>query len=45
VGQERKEKRTFHAVGDGTFIVDGRKIDRMEMMREKLPGGIQPQVD
>lgn len=41
----RKEKRTFHAVGDGAFIVDGRKIDRTEMMRDKLPGGIQPQVD
>ena len=24
----RKERRTVHAVGDGTFIVDGRKIDR-----------------
>lgn len=36
----RKEKRTIHAVGDGTFIVDGRKIDRKEMMRSKLPSGI-----
>ncbi|ACB96105.1 flavin reductase family protein [Beijerinckia indica] len=36
----RKEKRTLHAVGDGTFIVDGRKIDRKEMMRSKLPSGI-----
>ena len=24
----RKEKRTVHAVGDGTFIVDGRKLSR-----------------
>jgi len=22
----RKEKRTVHAVGDGTFIVDGRRL-------------------
>ncbi len=36
----RKEKRTFHAVGDGTFIVDGRKLDRRKMMASKLPGGI-----
>lgn len=38
----RKEKRNIHAVGDGTFIVDGRRIDRKKMMRSKLPAGIQP---
>ena len=36
----RKEKKTLHAVGDGTFIVDGRIIDRKEMMKAKLPNGI-----
>lgn len=36
----RKEKRTVHAVGDGTFIVDGRKLDRKEMMHAKLPAGL-----
>lgn len=36
----RKEKRTLHAVGDGTFIVDGRKLDRREMMRSKIPAGL-----
>ncbi|OPY14917.1 MAG: Flavoredoxin [Syntrophus sp. PtaB.Bin001] len=36
----RKEKRTVHAVGDGTFVVDGRKLDRREMMKSKLPDGI-----
>jgi flavin reductase (DIM6/NTAB) family NADH-FMN oxidoreductase RutF len=36
----RKEKRMIHAVGDGTFIVDGRKIDRRKMMRSKLPAGL-----
>ncbi len=36
----RKEKRTLHAVGDGTFIIDGRKVDRREMMRSKLPAGL-----
>lgn len=36
----RKEKRAVHAVGDGTFIVDGRKIDRRKMMASKLPYGV-----
>jgi flavin reductase (DIM6/NTAB) family NADH-FMN oxidoreductase RutF len=36
----RKEKRTIHAVGDGTFIVDGRKIDRRKMMASRLPPGV-----
>ena len=33
----RKVKKTVHAVGDGTFIVDGRKISRKKMMWSKLP--------
>ena len=36
----RKEKRTLHAVGDGTFIADGRKFDRREMMLSRLPDGV-----
>ena len=36
VDAARKERRTVHAVGDGTFIVDGRKIDRRKMMAAKL---------
>ena len=36
----RKEKRTIHAVGDGTFIVDGRKFDRRKMMAAKIPFGV-----
>jgi len=36
----RKEKRTVHAVGDGTFIVDGRRIDRRKMMGSRMPVGI-----
>ena len=39
VDAARKEKRTLHAVGDGTFIVDGRKMDRRKMMASKLPYG------
>ncbi len=40
VDTAREEKRTVHAVGDGTFIVDGRKIDRKKMMASKLPPGV-----
>jgi flavin reductase (DIM6/NTAB) family NADH-FMN oxidoreductase RutF len=36
---ERKEKRVLHAVGDGTFIADGRKLDRRKMMASKIAGG------
>lgn len=36
----RTEKRTIHAIGDGTFIVDGRKLNRRKMMRSKLPDGV-----
>jgi flavin reductase (DIM6/NTAB) family NADH-FMN oxidoreductase RutF len=35
----RKEKRMLHAVGDGTFIIDGRKLDRRKAMASKLPFG------
>ena len=36
----RKEKRTLHAVGDGSFVVDGRRLDRRAMMKAKLPDGV-----
>lgn len=36
----RKERRTIHAVGDGTFIVDGRRVDRRAMMASKIPEGV-----
>lgn len=35
-----KERRMLHAVGDGTFIADGRKLDRRRAMRSKLPAGV-----
>jgi len=40
IDPKRKEKRTVHAVGNGTFIVDGRKIDRRKMMASKIPNGV-----
>lgn len=40
VDPARRERRTLHAVGDGTFIVDGRKLDRRKMMASKVPEGV-----
>lgn len=40
VDTSRKEKRTVHAVGDGTFIVDGRRLDRRKLMASRLPAGV-----
>jgi hypothetical protein len=40
IDSARKEKRTVLAVGDGTFIVDGRRIDRRKMMGAMIPVGI-----
>lgn len=36
----RKERRLLHAIGDGTFVEDGRHFDRREAMRSKLPSGV-----
>ena len=36
----RKEWRTLHAVGDGTFIVDGRTLDRRTQMAGNIPAGV-----
>jgi flavin reductase (DIM6/NTAB) family NADH-FMN oxidoreductase RutF len=36
----RKERRMIHAVGDGTFIIDGRRIERRKMMASKIPAGV-----
>ncbi len=37
----RRERRMLHAVGDGTFIVDGRRLDRRKRMASKLPPGVR----
>lgn len=37
---EREERRTLHAVGDGSFIADGVKLDRRALMASKLPDGV-----
>jgi hypothetical protein len=38
--RSREEKRTIHAIGDGTFVADGTRFDRRKMMRAKLPDGV-----
>jgi flavin reductase (DIM6/NTAB) family NADH-FMN oxidoreductase RutF len=40
IDRERKERRTFHANGDGTFVVDGETIDHRRWMRSKIPSGV-----
>lgn len=40
IDDTRRERRALHAVGDGTFIVDGGRISRKRMMRSRLPPGI-----
>jgi flavin reductase (DIM6/NTAB) family NADH-FMN oxidoreductase RutF len=36
----RRERRTLHAVGDGTFVVDGRTLNRRKRMAAKIPPGV-----
>ena len=40
VDDRRKERRTIHARGDGTFIVDGRTVDYRRLMLARLPPGV-----
>ncbi len=37
IDPDRKERRTFHAVGDGTFVVDGKKLDLRKRMTAVMP--------
>ncbi len=37
---ERQERRTLHAIGDGSFIVDGERLERRTQMAAKLPPGL-----
>lgn len=40
IDPDRKERRTFHANGDGTFVVDGDTADLRMLMEDKLPPGV-----
>ena len=44
VDDDRKERRTIHARGDGTFVVDGRVLNYREVMRSKIPPGAWPEA-
>lgn len=37
---DRKERRTFHANGDGTFVVDGETLDYRSLMGKWVPEGV-----
>ena len=41
IDTERQERRTFHAMGDGTFIVDGDRLDRRQAMAPKLAPAVR----
>lgn len=40
IDENKKERRTFHANGDGTFVVDGEIINLRHLMEDKLPDGV-----
>lgn len=40
IDHERKERRTLHANGDGTFVVDGGTINLRHLMADKMPPGV-----
>lgn len=40
IDANRKEKRLIHAVGDGSFVIDGRKVNHRKIMLNKLPPGV-----
>jgi len=36
----REERRTFHAFGDGTFVVDGEILNYRSLMENKMLEGV-----
>lgn len=36
----RRERRTFHARGDGVFAADGESLNLRRLMEDKLPAGV-----
>jgi flavin reductase (DIM6/NTAB) family NADH-FMN oxidoreductase RutF len=41
VASARRERRTVHAVGDGTFVVDGKRLSRRKKLASKIPPAVQ----
>lgn len=40
IDPESHKRRAFHALGDGTFVADGRRFNHRALMAEKLPPGV-----
>ena len=40
IDYDKKERRLFHANGDGTFVVDGDPLNLRHLMEDKLPPGV-----
>ena len=40
IGFDARKRRMFHAIGDGTFVADGRRFSHRALMAEKLPPGV-----
>ncbi len=40
IDADKKERRTFHANGDGTFAADGEPMNFRALMEDKLPTGV-----
>lgn len=38
--EQSQDHRMFHAVGDGTFVIDGEKEEHRQLMAAKLPSGL-----
>lgn len=40
INPKKKDKRLFHAAGDGTFFADGERLNYRKVMKDKLPPGM-----
>ena len=40
IDPEASKRRMFHAIGDGTFVADGRRFSHRALMAAKLPPGL-----
>ncbi len=40
IDPDHRKRRTFHAVGDGTFVADGRRFNHRSLMAGKIPPGV-----
>jgi flavin reductase (DIM6/NTAB) family NADH-FMN oxidoreductase RutF len=38
--EDLQDRREIHAIGDGTFVIDGEKKDLRSLMKDKIPKGL-----